>query len=871
MKIFPRSISRWLLAIGIIAATLFIKMGTATAAEPKQLIVHYMPWYQAKYHSGYWGFHWTMNHYNPDTIDGTGRRDVASHYYPLIGAYDSSDPVALEYHVLLMKLAGIDGVNVDWYGTNNFWDYAVNNTATAKLSSYIQKAGLKFSLCYEDATVLHMVNNNHITAGNAIPNTQQTMLYAQPNYFSFSNCFRLNGAPVLLNFGPQYFTASSSWSNIFSVLNATNQPAFFTLDNRLAPAAQGAFAWPPMWMSGGGTLSMTQLRTYLSNMEANGSGWPAFVGGAFPRFHDIYQQAGIGSSYGYLDDNNGETFKETLERSITNASAFVQLITWNDFGEGTIIEPTREYGYRDLGIVQDYRRQFIDTNFPYHTNDLTLAMRVYNLRRQYTNFPTAYTNLDRVFTNIVAGNLTAADTLLQTIESGLPVLILPSNTNINELVAHSSKATATSPIVPTNSLTFSKVSGPAGLTVASSGTVSWTPTESQGGTTNTVQIKVADNRSPPSSATNTYTIIVNEVNAKPSLTVPSNRTNVELATLTFTNTATDSDIPANTLAFSLTSAPVGMLINTNTGVITWTPAEDQAPSTNTVTVRVTDDGSPSTNDTKSFVIVVTETNSAPVLAAISDRVQFAGSQLTITNVAIDADIPTNTLTFSLDSAPTGMVINASSGVISWTPSEAQIGTNNVVVRVTDNGVPALFGTKSFTITVEHVNLAPILAAISDRTVHIGGTVTFTNSATDPETNALSFSLLAGAPADAAVDATNGVFIWTTTNATINGVSNITVRVTDDGNPQLSDEKSFSVSIIGPIVIQSIFVSNNSTATFTWNSAPGAIYRAQYKTNITQSGWIDLIPNIPAAGAITSRTEEVEVGIEKYYRVVLVNY
>jgi hypothetical protein len=36
----------------------------------------------------------------------------------------------------------------------------------------------------------------------------------------------------------------------------------------------------------------------------------------------------------------------------------VQVVTWTDFGEGTIVEPTREYGYRDLGMLQDFRRQY---------------------------------------------------------------------------------------------------------------------------------------------------------------------------------------------------------------------------------------------------------------------------------------------------------------------------------------------------------------------------------------------------------------------------------------------------------------------------------------------------------------------------------
>ena len=404
-------------------------IGTPPAhADPKPVMVHYMPWYVSKSYSGYWGWHWTMNHYNPDTVDGTGRREIASWHYPLIGPYDSLDPAVLEYHVLLMKLAGIDGVIVDWYGKDNYLDYGVNNQRTLALLGYVRKAGLKFSLCYEDQTIQHEIDGNYINASAAMTQAQQTMRYAETNYFTDASYLRLNGSPVYLNFGPQYFKTDSQWVSIFSVLNASNQPAFFTLDNRYAAGA-GAFDWPPMWLSGGGTLTTHQLNTYLNSFDAQGAGWPAFVSSAFPRFRDIYQQAGVGSSYGTLDDRNGQTFLETLRRAVTNGSDLIQVVTWNDHGEGTVIEPTLEFGYRDLGVIQDFRRQYWDASFPYHTNDLAVALRLYNLRKQYVNNAAMNAELNRVFTNIVASKLENALLQLDGIESAKPVIYDLSSSN----------------------------------------------------------------------------------------------------------------------------------------------------------------------------------------------------------------------------------------------------------------------------------------------------------------------------------------------------------------------------------------------------------------------------------------------------------
>ncbi len=111
----------------------------APGTPAKTLMVYYMPWYSARPYSGNWGWHWTMDHFNPDLVNASGERQIASWYYPLIGPYDSSDPAVLEYHVLLMKLAGIDGVIVDWYGSANFLDYGINNQATMKLFQFTQR------------------------------------------------------------------------------------------------------------------------------------------------------------------------------------------------------------------------------------------------------------------------------------------------------------------------------------------------------------------------------------------------------------------------------------------------------------------------------------------------------------------------------------------------------------------------------------------------------------------------------------------------------------------------------------------------------------------------------------------------------------
>src|SRR5204862_139495 len=193
-----------------------------------------------------------------------------------------------------------------------------------------------------------------------------------------------------------------------------------------------------------------------------------------------------------------------------------------------------------------------------------------------------------------------------------PVLTVPGTQTIAEQTALSVNATATDSDLPANTLTFALVSGPTGLTVSAGGAIAWTPTEAQGPSTNTVIVRVFDNGSPSLSATNSFQVIVTEVNTAPVLTVPANQTIAEQTALSVNATATDSDLPANTLTFALVSGPTGLAVSSG-GAITWTPSEAQGPSTNVVTVRVFDNGTPSLSATNSFQVIVTEVNSVPAL------------------------------------------------------------------------------------------------------------------------------------------------------------------------------------------------------------------------------------------------------------------
>lgn len=228
------------------------------------------------------------------------------------------------------------------------------------------------------------------------------------------------------------------------------------------------------------------------------------------------------------------------------------------------------------------------------------------------------------------------------------------------------------------------------------------------------------------------------------------------------------------------------------------------------------------------------------------------------------------LTYSLSNAPAGATINATNGVFTWTPPEAQgPGVYPITVRVTDNNLPPLSDAKTFQVTVNEVNLAPNLAAITNRIVHAGTTVTFTNSATDPDlpVNLLSFSLALGAPPTASLGSGNGVFTWQTTDADAATTNNITARVADNGNPILSDAESFLITVLARPTIQSTAIVGPDFV-LAWSAIPGTQYRVQFKNNLDDPIWTDLVPDVTATGSPASFSDPLGTA-QRFYRIQVV--
>mgnify|MGYP001576452904 CR=1 FL=1 len=221
------------------------------------------------------------------------------------------------------------------------------------------------------------------------------------------------------------------------------------------------------------------------------------------------------------------------------------------------------------------------------------------------------------------------------------------------------------------------------------------------------------------------------------------------------------------LQFSLLESPVGMAIDSASGIITWIPSNSDVGA-HVISVQVSD-GIFYVN--QSFNLDVQNVNDAPVIISVPVE---TGAQDSYYFYDVDATDDDNDIIFySLVSSPSGMAINASTGLIEWIPGNSQIGINNVEVAATD-GITQTF--QQFSIDVSNVNDLPVIISLPVTTAVQDSAYYYDIDATDIDNDILAYSVNEGL-IGMSIDSASGVISWVPKNDDV-GIQNVTVSVSD---------------------------------------------------------------------------------------------
>ena len=367
-----------------------------------------------------------------------------------------------------------------------------------------------------------------------------------------------------------------------------------------------------------------------------------------------------------------------------------------------------------------------------------------------------------------------------------PVLDPVGDQTVAELVELAFTATASD--ADLDPLTFSLAGAPAGAAIdPETGAFAWTPSEAQGPGTYTFDVVVSDGTLTDSE---TISVTVTEVNLAPVLGAIGNKSVAEGATLDVALSATDDDVPAQGLTFSLAAgAPDWATLTGST--LTLAPGFADA-GTYSLTVSVSDG---SLSDSETFSVTVGGTNRPPV--AVDDTVLATEDVALVLPIsgagspaANDSDPDADPLTVTAVGTATGGTVALEAGSITFTPTPdlCGIGAASFPYTVSDDGALADEGV--VTLNIGCTADAPVLDPVGDQTVAELVELAFTATASDADLDPLTFSL-AGAPAGAAIDPETGAFAWTPSEAQGPGTYTFDVVVSDG---TLTDSETISVTV-----------------------------------------------------------------------------
>ncbi len=261
--------------------------------------------------------------------------------------------------------------------------------------------------------------------------------------------------------------------------------------------------------------------------------------------------------------------------------------------------------------------------------------------------------------------------------------------------------------------------------------------------------------------------------------------------------------------YSLTTSPAAMSINTNTGLITWTPLQADIGTANVTVVATNSQGS----DNDSFMITVTAQNDPPTFDNLGNQTvdEDAGPQ-TVTGWATniddgDPELDQN-VTFNITSNDNvGLFAVApaisDTGVLTYTANDNANGVANITVTLDDDGSPSQSSTPvNFSITVNAQNDAPTFAISSDTETHdedftatIEITVTPDPVPSDENTQVVTYSISPDNTdiADVSISANSGL-VTINALANANGTQEFTITANDGQASNNTATQTFTLTV-----------------------------------------------------------------------------
>lgn len=326
---------------------------------PRIVIGEYHNWYSTEPSWFHWSWGGPGPKRNPEKIVDD-KREIASVNYPLIGPYDSRDGRVIEYHVRIAKASGIDAFAIDWYGPNSYEDLSIE-----KYLNIAAELDFKIAIQYEPKIRIEWGSGPR---EYRISMVVADLKYVLTRYTSHPAYLKIDGKPVIFYFWPSQLKLSE-WVYIFDKLRTDGFDAVHItewVDPHLLAVFDCIYEWEPLWIKDANITAWDRLRAISHILREYSRLYPSkcFLAGVWPGFDN---EGVYGWGYGTIkyDRIDGRVYEEQWRVVLETNPDMVMVTTFNDWNEGTEIEPSLEYGFKYMNITriysQLYKRESITT------------------------------------------------------------------------------------------------------------------------------------------------------------------------------------------------------------------------------------------------------------------------------------------------------------------------------------------------------------------------------------------------------------------------------------------------------------------------------------------------------------------------------
>ncbi|MBA2115003.1 putative Ig domain-containing protein [Bremerella alba] len=397
-----------------------------------------------------------------------------------------------------------------------------------------------------------------------------------------------------------------------------------------------------------------------------------------------------------------------------------------------------------------------------------------------------------------------------------------------------------------DSLSYELTSAPAGMQIDENGRVTWSP---QVLGSFDVEITVSDGHG--NSAIQSYTIAVQSpvaANLAPKFTSSPTGPAVRDKAYVYQVAASDPEGQAITYALDAASIALGMSIDSQTGLLTWTPA-----TSDKVHIEITaSDGQLATK--QSFDLAVVD-NTLPTITSTPVRTVDVGTAYTYSIVASDANAGDEVTISLLDvgALPAGLTFtpgSAGTATIAGTPTET--GLYSITVLAFDSAGGVAQQVFDLRVADPSSNASPTIDSVMRSSIQAGHLLLHQVDALDADGDPLSF-VLTSAPTGMTIDS-RGLIQWTPTASQINNPSSpyqVSIEVSDGA---LTATATYDINVINQ--------SNNAAPAITSEAVESAladwVYAYQATAEDTDNDFLRWqLTNAPSGMLVDPNTGRVQ--------------